>query len=238
MDEPLDFDKLNGIYREEKAKRELQKLDADFYASLSRYLSQLAIEKQESESKNGQDAAGTIMLRDEYRKAVQWAEGILDMRLRKLMDMARLEVHGAKTDQKNMLKEEGQVKEKLVEIIRGWCTTALGFDYVGLKASPDHPTATKASDAYSLIKTDSAARQQTIQVVTPIEKQVIAQDTSRNESPISEKKFERMVVAVLVDLPPFAGIERNYLLRKGDVVSLSPDIGEVLLKSNKVRRLL
>jgi len=46
-------------------------------------------------------------------------------------------------------------------------------------------------------------------------------------------KGETILLRVLEDLPPFAGIDRDYELHKEDVVTLPATMAEILIKSNK-----
>jgi len=59
----------------------------------------------------------------------------------------------------------------------------------------------------------------------PIAQSVI----ENNEMP----KTETMVLRVLEDLPPFVGPDRNYELRKEDIVTLPTPMAVALINSNK-----
>jgi len=208
MEGGLNFEELNRIYREEKKVQELTKLEKDFYESLSKYLSKLASDRDGSEKTNGPDAPATVMLRDELKQATRRAKDITDTRLKKLIDIARIEIYGGKTDTKNMLPKEAEIKNRLVGELRDWLRAVISEDI----AQP---------------KNDAQVQAQ----VTP----------ASLEKPIAEparKQADVMVVAVLADIPSFAGPDRNYSLKKGDVVTLPANIGQILCKSKKARQIM
>ena len=159
-----------------------------------------------SEKKNGPDAPGTNLLRDEYKRAMQRARNIIEIRLKKITDIARLDASGGKTDTKNILPEEIAVKDKLISVLQDWMKSALMEECVDSEKTPPEKERVPVQDA---VKSDPAP-----------------------------KLTDKMVVAVIADIPPFAGKDRNYALKKGDVVTIPANIGQVLCRSNKVRRIL
>jgi DNA replication initiation complex subunit (GINS family) len=218
MGEEFDFEKLNRAYRDEKGKAELQKIDRDFYAQLSKYLQRLSAQKSESEKKNGAEAAGTVMLRDEHRRATQRAESLVDLRLKKIMDIARLDVHGVKSDTKNAIPDESAVMGRLASVLREWCAGALG-------------------DGLGDARIDEVAVPEEKRTPDKIDAKEGGIPAVRESVPVPMRE-ERVVVAVLADIPPFAGLDRNYELKRGDVATLPANIGEILCKSKKVRKIL
>jgi DNA replication initiation complex subunit (GINS family) len=64
-------------------------------------------------------------------------------------------------------------------------------------------------------------------------------DTKEKEmkKPIERARSEELAVQILEDLPPLAGKNVNYLLKKDDVVTLPKEIASVLCKKNKARRI-
>jgi DNA replication initiation complex subunit (GINS family) len=236
-DDEFTFDTLNRIYRDEKGKTDLQKINRDFYPRLVKYLQSLAGEQLESAGKNGPDAAGAVMARDEEKRATLRAENILDIRLKKIMDIARLEAHGVKCDASNILPEEEALRQKLLHIVRDWRESAIGSGCspslaMGGGESKDsaermptvRPAAGPASDN-PIAEGNRPPAQATAQAGIAVKK-----------SP--QKQPDTIVVAVLSDVPTFAGIDSDYSLKKGDVVTLPVAIGEVLCKSKKARRIL
>ena len=70
-----------------------------------------------------------------------------------------------------------------------------------------------------------------------MEETVIEEKGTESEATI-EKKGVKDLLHILEDLPPFIGHNRTYYLKKEDFVSLPSDLGEVLLKSGKVKRVM
>jgi DNA replication initiation complex subunit (GINS family) len=50
-------------------------------------------------------------------------------------------------------------------------------------------------------------------------------------------KSDELAVQILEDLPPLAGKNVNYLLKKDDVVTLPKEIASVLCKKNKAKQI-
>jgi len=46
-----------------------------------------------------------------------------------------------------------------------------------------------------------------------------------------------VVIRILEDIPPFAGVEGNYDLKKEDVTSLPRQVAEVLVKQGKAQEI-
>jgi len=53
----------------------------------------------------------------------------------------------------------------------------------------------------------------------------------------SKELKDDVVVHILEDLPPMAGKDENYLLKKNDVVTLPKEIASVLVKKKKAKRI-
>lgn len=252
-EEPLTFEALNEIYRREKGKQELQKLEPDFYERLAEYLQSAKKKEEESHKKHGPNSAGSLMMRDEYRKASQRADAIIETRMRKVMEMARLCVHGAEGDTKNMQKREAVLMNDLILIFSDWREGAstgrsqpfgkimrmeCGADAPGAESSAlCQPVPSAASLASAVPAAPEAQQNQAAH----------ARDTQGPPAPGAGKHQHRpeaackeatVVVTVLADVPPFAGIDHTYTLKKGDVVSLPAPIAEVLCRSRKARRIL
>ncbi len=64
-------------------------------------------------------------------------------------------------------------------------------------------------------------------------KVVRAEETRRPQTPPSLK--DHVLVHVLEDLPPFAGIDTTYRLKKEDVVTLPKTIADILVGRGKAR---
>jgi DNA replication initiation complex subunit (GINS family) len=64
-------------------------------------------------------------------------------------------------------------------------------------------------------------------------KVIRAENTKRTTTPPTLK--DHVLVHVLEDLPPFAGIDTTYRLRKEDVVTLPKTIAQILVDRGKAR---
>src|SRR2546422_514263 len=90
-----------------------------------------------------------------------------------------------------------------------------------------------AARAESPLPQSSAARPEAAKKEPERMKVVRAEDTKRVTVPPSLKDY--VLVHVLEDLPPFAGIDTTYRLKKEDVVTLPKTIAEILVGRGKAR---
>ena len=168
-EEPVNFERITKLYREESGKKSLTPLEPDFWDKVARYVASLEGELAAARGRDPNSKA-SMLLQDELRKVTQKREQIYQYRERKLA----------------LLSE----------------TRKAAFH-------PAAPTPVAFAQA-------------------PAAAQPVA-------SSAAEPPPKGVIVHVLEDVPPFAGPDGTYRLKKEDVVMVHPSIAKVLAERGKAR---
>lgn len=213
-DEEVSFERVTKVYREESSKKTLARVEPDFYGKLASYLRGLEARATE-EATRAPNSPKTMLLQDEYRKVVKKREQILQYRMRKIAILAASKASGGETDTAGLATPEVALFEGLVQLL-----------------------ARAREDAFTAEPPATAAR-----TPVPVPKegregppapafQRLAEPPKKILPPAAK---DLVVVHVLEDIPPFAGIDAMYRLRKEDIVTLPRAIAKVLIDRGKVR---
>lgn len=207
-DEEVDFERITKVYREESQQKALTILEPDFYRKLNAYVERLE-EGLRKETSSNPDSPKASMLRDELRKVTKKREQIFQYRERKIALLASLSASGAEVELKGVTTEEKGVFESLVDVLK----RARGETF-SARAAPQ--------------RTDRVA-----EVERPSEKE--GGVAKAGTGPAVSVERDLVLVRILEDIPPFAGVDRTYCLRKEDVVTLPKAIASVLTQKGKAR---
>ncbi len=207
-EEGVSFERITRIYREETGKSTLTKLEADFYEKMKEYYEDLK-SRANKELSNDPHSSKAVLLQDEFRKVKQKRDQIYRARERKIVIMASAKVGGTEVDTNVLAKGEKVLFDRLVEELKG----AREQIFRGSAPSPKMKEKPKS-------KTEKKA-----------------------EEPAPPKKKERTegsedtlaVIQVLEDIPPFAGIDVTYELKKEEIVTLPMKVARILSDSGKAR---
>jgi len=82
-EEPVNFERITKLYREESGKKTLTPLEPDFWDKVGRYLASLESDLAAARAKDPNSKAA-MLLQDELRKVLQKREQIYQYRERKL----------------------------------------------------------------------------------------------------------------------------------------------------------
>jgi DNA replication initiation complex subunit (GINS family) len=218
-EEEVNFERVTKVYREESGKKTLVVLEVDFYDRLASYIARLD-ESANREVQKNPNSAKALMLQDELRKVRKRRDQIFTYRERKLALLASSRASGAEVEVPNLPAQERGLFESMVALLTKSRADAFGGSLLVAEVeSPVPPT-------YAL-KSESAKKE-------PERMKVVrAEDTKRVAVPPSLK--DHVLVHVLEDLPPFAGIDTTYRLKKEDVVTLPKTIAEILVGRGKAR---
>ncbi len=218
-EEEVNFERVTKVYREESGKKTLVALEADFYDKLASYIARLdgSANKEAQKDPNSPKA---LLLQDELRKVRKRRDQIFTYRERKLALLASSRASGAEVEVPNLPAQERGLFEGMVALLGKSRAEAFGGSPLpALVESPIPPSA--------------AARPEVAKKEPERMKVVRAEDTKRVAVPPSLK--DHVLVHVLEDLPPFAGIDTTYRLKKEDVVTLPKTIAEILVGRGKAR---
>ena len=212
-EDEVNFERITKVYREETAKKTLTALEVDFYDKLAAYLRRLE-ENAQRESGKDTNAPKAILLQDELRKARKKRDQVLTYRERKLALLASSRASGAEVEVPNLPRQERALFDAMVELLKRTRQEAFGGSPFGAA-----PAGTAAAGPES-------RPAPTMRVVTSEE--------TRKPTAAPELK-DHVVVHVLEDLPPFAGIDTTYRLKKEDVVTLPKTLAKILVDRGKAR---
>ena len=196
----MDFRRVSRIYREESRRKALTRMEPGFYGKFVAYLEDLEA-KCAAETKKDFNSAKAVLLRDELRKVLRKREQIYAIRERKIAMLALAKVGGGPADTSVLTEEERNLYDGLVRILSESREAALGSPVAV------EPVAREAKEAPPEEETEAPAAEA-----------------------VAEGDENHVMIRLLEDVPPFAGLEGTYALHKSDVVSLPASIAAVLLK--------
>ncbi len=206
-EEGVSFERITRIYREETSKSTLTKLEADFYDKMNAYFEDLKSRANEEISKDAHSSKA-VMLQDEVRKVGQKRDQIYRARERKIILMASSKVGGTEVDTKVLTRNEKALFGLLVENLKG----ARQEIFAGEKPAPERAAPKPEKE---------------------VEKKEPA--PPKKETKTEDSEESTAVIKVLEDIPPFAGIDVTYELKKEEVVTLPMKVARILSESGKAK---
>ncbi len=218
-EEDVNFERVTKVYREESGKKTLVSLEAAFYDKLAAYVVRLD-EAANKEAQKDPNSPKALLLQDELRKVRKRRDQIFTYRERKLALLASSRASGADVEIPNLPAQERTLFESMVAVLKKARAESFGGSPFGSEpAAPPPEPGPPAKDA--------PAKE------TPRMKVVRAEETRRTPTPPSLR--DHVLVHVLEDLPPFAGIDTTYRLKKEDVITLPRTIAQILVDRGKAR---
>lgn len=217
--EEVNFERVTKVYREESGKKTLVSLEADFYEKLVAYIARLD-ESANKESQKDPNSPKALLLQDELRKVRKRRDQIFTYRERKLALLASSRASGAEVEVPNLPAQERVLFENMVALLRKTRADAFGGSPFGVE--PPAPSPESATSR------PEAGRKEPERM-----KVVRAEETKRTA--VAPTLKDHVLVHVLEDLPPFAGIDMTYRLKKEDVITLPKTIAQILVDRGKAR---
>src|SRR3989442_4149142 len=218
-EEEVNFERVTKVYREESGKKTLVALEAYFYDKLASYIARLD-ESANKEAQKDTNSPKALLLQDELRKVRKRRDQIFTYRECKLALLASSRASGAAVDVPHLPDHERGLFESMVALLSKSRVDAFGGSHLAAPVESPMPQSPAARPA--------AAKKE------PERRKVVrAEDTKRVAVPPSLK--DHVLVHVLEDLPPFAGIDTTYRLKKEDVVTLPKTIAQILVDRGKAR---
>lgn len=257
--ERVTFESITQVYREERSKKGLVPLPKDFYENMRAYISELQKRCDEEDAK-APHSPKSIILHDELKKALKKRDEIWKIRMRKLVTFASSKLMGASIDKKPMTVEEQRIFEDIMNILKGGTDEVYGL--VEAKAMEDivshmeeepreEPERTPQEPAAEIEEErrieeptpekPKAKEQSSLKIdgawtaKKEAKTELKAAQTVEKKDEVERPKSDELAVQILEDLPPLAGKNVNYHLRKDDVVTLPKEIASVLCKKNKAK---
>jgi len=217
-EEEVNFERVTKLYREESGKKTLVSLEVDFYDKLAKYIARLE-ESANVEAQKDANSPKALLLQDELRKVRKRRDQIFTYRERKLALLASSRASGAEVEVPNLPAQDRVLFEGLVALLKKARADAFGGSPAGHEASPS----TAPESPKPAVPGKEPERMRVVK----------SEDTKR--APVAPSLKDHVLVHVLEDLPPFAGIDTTYRLKKEDVVTLPKTIAQILVDRGKAR---
>ena len=218
-EEDVNFERVTKVYREESGKKTLVSLEADFYDKLAAYVARLD-QGSNAEAQKDPNSPKALLLQDELRKVRKRRDQIFTYRERKLALLASSRASGAEVEVRHLTTQDLALFEGMVGLLKK--SRAEAFGSLPAAAEPKLPT-----EAPALVKPQAPPKE-------PERMRVVrAEETKR--TPVVPTLKDHVLVHVLEDIPPFAGIDTTYRLKKEDVVTLPKTIAKILVDRGKAR---
>ena len=218
-EEEVNFERVTKVYREESGKKTLVSLEADFYDKLAGYVARLDAGAN-AEAQKDPNSPKALLLQDELRKVRKRRDQIFTYRERKLALLASSRASGAEVEVPHLTTQELALFESMLALLKKSRAEAFGAS---------------AQEAQTIPQTDQASRPKSAPPSKEPERMRVVRAEETKRTVVAPTLKDHVLVHVLEDLPPFAGIDTTYRLKKEDVVTLPKTIAEILVGRGKAR---
>jgi len=208
----ISFEDIMTLFRQENKSSQLTKVDPQLYGKTEAHIKTLRKERERAAAVNPMSAT-SMMLRDQLKKAIDKSKRVYELRQRKIALMALRKVAGDNPDTANLTPDELVLFSSLVSVAGAHKDVHADFEGLG-------PQFTTPRDVVELPK-------------APDRKTCEAKREAKAEE--QKPEDELVMVRVLEDMPAFAGVDRDYKLKKEDIVSLPSSIAKTLVSHGKIK---
>lgn len=206
----MTYEDIMGLFRRENGSSQLAKVDPALYDKMGAYIKALRKESERELAMNPMSQA-SMMLNDQLKKAIERSKRVYELRQRKIALMANRKVAGDNPDTGNLTPDEIVLFTNLTSVLGAHKDAHADFDELG-------PRFTQPKDVVEL----PAAPPKDV--------------CEKKDEKLGEHAGDELVmIRVLEDVPTFAGVDRDYKLRKEDVVSLPKTIAQTLISHGKAK---
>jgi len=207
----MSYEAIMGLFRQENKSSQLIKVEPTVYDKMGDYIKSLRKESEREIAMNPMSQA-SMMLNDQLKKAIDKAKRVYELRQRKISLLALRKVAGDNPDTSNLTPDELVLFASLSSVLGAHKDSKADFEELGPRF-----TQPRDVDVLPEVPTDGTCEKK---------------GTSRAEA---EAAGDLVLVRVLEDVPTFAGVDKDYKLRKEDVVSLPKNIAGTLLSHGKIK---
>ena len=204
----MNYEDIMTLFRQENRSPQLTKVDPALYDRISAYIKSVRKESEREIAMNPGSHA-SMMLNDQLKKAIDKAKRVYELRTRKIALIALRKVSGDNPDTANLTPDELVLFSSLTSVLAAHKDSNADFEVLGPRT----------------------ARQEEV-----VEVPSLKRPEPKAKEPEEEKAADELVMArVLEDVPTFAGVDRDYKLRKEDVVSIPRSVADTLLSHGKIK---
>jgi DNA replication factor GINS len=219
--EVFTYGDITKAYRNEERSTDVSEIRRDFYPALRAYLDALKRES-EIEVRSSPYSVKASSLSNEIKKGMQKSQMVFQLRMKKIALMAVREALGGKAETSKLTDEEMALFHSMVRSVS---------ECKAISLEGEVPVPKKEETVCSLVEEESR------KVVEQIHPEIQG-EAPKPAPPVPMTKKEEaaqtlILVRILEDLPPFAGGDRTYKLRKDDIANMPAAIGCALVKTGK-----
>ena len=206
----MSYEDIMGLFREENKSSHITKVDPALYDRIAAYIKTLRKESERELAMNPMSQA-SMMLNDQLKKAIDKSKRVYELRQRKISLLALRKVAGDNPDTANLTPDELVLFASLTSVLGAHKDSKADFEELG-------PRFTQAEDVVQLPAAPSTKACD--------EKQASAEQAAAEDL---------VLVRVLEDMPTFAGVDKDYKLRKEDIISLPKGVASTLVSHGKAK---
>ena len=207
----IGYEEIMALFRQEYGSPQLSKVDPDLYQKMGIYVRSLRKEN-EKEIATNPSSQTSMMLSDQLKKASDKAKRIYELRQRKIALLALRKVAGDNPETGNLTPDELVLYSSLVSVLGAHRDSNADIEGSG-------PRFSNPKDIVRLPET-----------VEPE-----AGEEKKSPSAKADDARPLVLVRVLEDVPTFAGVDKDYTLRKEDLIALPKGIADALASHGKIR---
>ena len=207
----LNYEDIMTLFRQENKSPQLTKVESVLYENICGYIKSIRKESEREIAMNPSSHA-SMMLNDQLKKAIDKAKRVYELRQRKIALLALRKVSGDNPDTGNLTPDELVMFSSLTSVFSAHKDSNADFEELGPRQSKSQ------AEMVSLPETPSKKACE-----------------EKNASSPAAAESELVMARVLEDVLTFAGVDRDYKLKKEDIVSLPKNIASTLASHGKIR---
>jgi len=207
----VNYEDIMTLFRQENKSPQLTKVASTLYDDVSEYIKKVRKESEREIAMNPSSHA-SMMLNDQLKKAIERSKRVYELRQRKIALLALRRCAGDNPSTDNLTPDELVLFSSLTSVLGAHKDSNADFEDFGPKPTKQDP------------------------MVAVPEAHPKAVCEAKREAAVQDPDFVKLVLArVLEDVPTFAGVDREYRLKKEDVVSLPESIAKTLQSHGKIQ---
>ena len=227
--EPMKFEDLSSVYRVESRSQALSDVRKDLYHAIVQLCDKV---RKDHDAALAEDPDSIMCegLGERRKKAASLSQKIVDLRMEKVMIMALRKSMGAPTALDKLTPEEREYYEQIVVLSDKHRSLILKDAKNRNYVIPDISSAGAAEpEAAPMIQGAGSEISDDVPddlIISTEREDIVIQSSSHDDE-------EFIVIRILEDLPPIAGPEFDYNLKKEEVVRMPSKLANTLINHEK-----
>lgn len=260
--EPFTFEDLTEICRREQKSKYPVEVRPDFYLAVRECRDRLKKEI-EREFSVDQYSLKAKLASNQLIKFQEKSQQVFEFRFAKIQSMGLRAALGNRVDLRKLTPEELEFFNLIVEIISSKKSMLIGGEFTSTRTIDNYVAPVKKEPPVLEVPKPEVIPEPEIipdeEGVLPPEEEPFVEEAEPEEflpadegsnpsAPAPEKieaevsseelpQSDRVLVRILADIPEIAGSDRNFRLKKEDVVTLPSPIAKILIKQNAARQI-